>query len=445
MRPARTSPAGFVGTGSRPAVRPDGYLPSGQRLRAQDELLCYLLLAGLLLTYGEIGRGLLFNPLRAGGAEEPYAFLANYARYLQIIGTIAVAALGGAASIGRPLRLMTPLLPFAIVSALTLIWSVDREFTARYSILLFGLLVISAFLVDRLGPVRVVKGVLHFLAFLMIVSLIVALLWPVVGRHDPSDLAELGHVGRWRGIFAHKNALGAYAAFAAVLLFTHSHLIKGGFVYLWIARICALVCLAMSGSSTAVFGVVVLLLTYVMFIRRQLAHPIVLMFVFVFAVLAFQFLSSEMVAEWLGRDATFSGRTEIWRAAIGIWSEQPLGGYGYSAATAWVLAPTLTEALFTSAIDAHNAYIDVLLDCGLLGLGALLFGILVGLWRGYVGALTLEGPQRSATIALLMLVLGNCAMAMGEVSPFRIVGNGGYLLFLASVALCYSYRRMPRH
>ncbi len=39
--------------------------------------------------------------------------------------------------------------------------------------------------------------------------------------------------------------------------------------YLWLGRICALICLVMAGSANAVLGVIVMSATYVLFVRRE--------------------------------------------------------------------------------------------------------------------------------------------------------------------------------
>jgi O-antigen ligase len=419
------------------AAFPPPAMPAVLGSGVRDRYLCYAILAGLLLGYGEIFRALIYNPLRPNGGVEPFSFLANYIRYAICLGTLIVAMLSGPGALSRPLRIMAPLLPFCLVAAATTLWSADIEVTIRYSILLFGFLYVSGFLIERLGTDRLVGGILHFLAFIVVVSTLVAIALPAMGRHDAGDLGELNHVGRWRGVFSHKNALGAYAALASVLLFTHSHLMGGPRLYVWLARGCALVCLAMSGSSTAIFGTVVLVGTYVLFHRRQVAHPIVLVLGFILALLAYNLLSSDMVAELLGRDATFSGRTLIWNAAIEVWSQSPWGGFGYSAGTPAVLGPFLTQSLFSSAVDAHNAYLDVMVDTGAVGLAALLFGIGIAFLRGYYAILRGTGATRSATVAMMMILASGLAMALGEVSPLRLVSNGGFLVFLASLALAY--------
>ncbi|HTG43662.1 MAG TPA: O-antigen ligase family protein [Verrucomicrobiae bacterium] len=74
----------------------------------------------------------------------------------------------------------------------------------------------------------------------------------------------------------------------------------------------------------------------------------------------------------LGRDTTFTGRTEIWEELIPIAMNSPILGCGYGGF--WV------KPVETGVNEAHNGYIDVLLEQGIVGL-LLLFHFVISVCR----------------------------------------------------------------
>ena len=64
----------------------------------------------------------------------------------------------------------------------------------------------------------------------------------------------------------------------------------------------------------------------------------------------------------LGRDATLTGRTEIWAGLVPDVMRQPFLGYGFSGF--WNIERTLEHEIG----EAHNGYLDVLLQLGFVGL-----------------------------------------------------------------------------
>jgi O-antigen ligase len=75
---------------------------------------------------------------------------------------------------------------------------------------------------------------------------------------------------------------------------------------------------------------------------------------------------------------TLTGRVEIWRAAISMWSKAPILGYGFtSIATTGISLP---HGEWTT-MHAHNSYLEALLEVGLLGSLPLFSAIAIVLWR----------------------------------------------------------------
>lgn len=100
----------------------------------------------------------------------------------------------------------------------------------------------------------------------------------------------------------------------------------------------------------------------------------------------------------LGRDSTLTGRTEVWADVIPALSQRPLLGYGL-------------ESFWTDARrkqyyipNAHNGYLDILLEFGEVGLGFYAIWLLSSA-RQLHRALRLDYRWASFAISLLLMLL----------------------------------------
>jgi exopolysaccharide production protein ExoQ len=88
------------------------------------------------------------------------------------------------------------------------------------------------------------------------------------------------------------------------------------------------------------------------------------------------FLSSDSILEILERDASLTGRTELWPIVLGAISDRPLFGFGFDAF--W---PTASIFIWDNVewipANAHDGFLDLWLNLGIIGL--LLFLLSVGL------------------------------------------------------------------
>ena len=91
-------------------------------------------------------------------------------------------------------------------------------------------------------------------------------------------------------------------------------------------------------------------------------------------LVAFLLLASDVFFAILGKDATLTGRTQIWAAAMRQIEQRPWLGYGYAAVwsdkSGWgPLAWIIHDAKFTPQ-HAHNSWIEQLIGMGVVGLVA---------------------------------------------------------------------------
>jgi O-antigen ligase len=138
--------------------------------------------------------------------------------------------------------------------------------------------------------------------------------------------------------------------------------------------------------------------------------------------------------ESMGRDASMSGRTDIWPAALRAVSD-PIIGAGFEG---FWLSPNvhifqkelLDKGYFPSLVavlnEAHNGYIEIYLNLGLIGVG-LLATILVS---GYLNAV--ESIQRNREFGAFILASTAVAVVYGITeASFRTMSPSRVFLLMA--------------
>jgi exopolysaccharide production protein ExoQ len=123
-------------------------------------------------------------------------------------------------------------------------------------------------------------------------------------------------------------------------------------------------------------------------LRRRFGIVLILAVV-VTGALQVVFGISEQALAQVGRDATLTGRTEIWAAVLGL-STNPFIGTGFESfwlgsrlKTMWGLFPVFRP------IQAHDGYLEIYLNLGLIGL-FLVLGYLVSSYRWIAARLNAE-------------------------------------------------------
>jgi O-antigen ligase len=149
----------------------------------------------------------------------------------------------------------------------------------------------------------------------------------------------------------------------------------------------------------------------------------------------------------LGRDPTFTSRTEIWADSLRMAAQQPFTGYGYNAV--WS-AHENRLAQFPDApgpryAHAHNAWIDWLLQLGAGGLllyWAFLAVLLGRAWQiiRQAGPPTAGGPPSDSLAArqVIALVLYIQVYDMANVSTVPVTRFGFFMLAVMSLCLWLS-------
>jgi exopolysaccharide production protein ExoQ len=268
-----------------------------------------------------------------------------------------------------------------------------------------------------------------------------AILAPGYGTHQASDAVQTVHAGLWRGVFPHKNELGAMASASSIafLWFGDPTSSRPGFRF--ICAVASLACLIFAGSSGALASLLIVLTIYfAIFLTWR--WPVAFTWLFVLAVAAA--LAGALLAigvdtfSLLGRDATLSGRTLIWDVVLAMIADSPLLGHGYSAGTSAFAGPHLKEYFGPAVWDAHNGYLTILLETGIVGFLLYLYLVLSVIFRGTAQAKHEGRVRRNCYMLLLIFPSLALVFAFFEGHPVSEEGCVGTLNFFALVAI-YSY------
>jgi exopolysaccharide production protein ExoQ len=303
---------------------------------------------------------------------------------------------------------LTAFLFFALVSVL---WS-DYSFVAfkRWFRDLGNYLVILVALSDP-RPLDAVRTLLRRLCYLLVpLSVLLVKYYPDIGRHYDFWTG----VPEYSGATLSKNMLGVLCMISGLFFFWDtvtrwSERRRPRTKWIILVNV-ALICwtlwlLYMSNSATSrvclVFGCLVIAAANSRTVKRHpnLLKVLIPVGICLYLLLAFGFGLdiNTMLAEAIGRDPTLTGRTNIWNAVLSTHTN-PLLGTGYE--SFW-LGRRLTEVWRKTGIginEAHNGYLEVYLNLGLIGL-FLLLGFLVASYRTICRRLSASSGFGSLTLA----------------------------------------------
>jgi O-antigen ligase len=236
---------------------------------------------------------------------------------------------------------------------------------------------------------------------------------------------------RIQGLVGNSNLLGFLGLLGlivfAVQLGSRTVKIVPGILWLLVAAAC--VALTRSGTVTIAIAVVAVVAVVLILIRhartergRLLVYVVSLAVVVIGVVGALVF--NKQVLHLLGKSDTFTGRTGIWNAVIGLARERPAFGWGW--VSYWVpnVAPFDRKVFNLGGVQylqAHEAWLDIWLQVGIVGLvvfGALVLSTVVRVWilaverGGYQAAG--RGPYSAVTLLPVLVLVALLAQSLAE-------------------------------
>jgi len=211
-------------------------------------------------------------------------------------------------------------------------------------------------------------------------SLVLVKYFPQYGRAYHIHTGEL----MWVGIASQKNGLGLICSFSAIFLiwslwqFLPEKNISSKKLQILIDSAMLMLSIylllgprrTLTYSSTSFFALLIGLVTIILLkigIKKgiRVENKIIIIVLIIIFTGTFMPFSGKIpikeLPKMLGRDATLTGRTQIWNALVPYASKKILFGYGFGGF--WTTS--LREQI---SVSAHSGYLDTILNVGIIGL-----------------------------------------------------------------------------
>lgn len=358
-------------------------------------------LAGLtLFMFAEAFLPRLLAPGPTGvTGEVPESTFLRYL-WLPFYGLIGVGLVFAARDAWRAVLRSPWLVMLALLAIVSAVWSIDGELSFRRGIALMATTLMGIYLAARFDWLSALRllGLVWFV--LMAASFIAGVIAPGFARMDEV------HVGAWMGGWSEKNALGGHAARASFLFAflawrdrTHRKWWLGGLLI-------SLALVVLSRSATSLLGAMLGLgvIGAAWWMRKGRRWTLALVWAgftgLALAVLVF-IAAPGMVLGLIGKDATLTGRTDIWAELFSAISQKPALGYGYLAFWGLDSEPRywLERAVDWNAPSGHNGWLDLAISLGLVGVAIYTIDLMTTAWRA--GRLSLVSPVGVFAIGFL--------------------------------------------
>jgi len=197
----------------------------------------------------------------------------------------------------------------------------------------------------------------------------------------------------WLGVCVHKNALGV-ALTICVLFFLWKYIILRDYkskyidLFLFLLSIYLMFFGEGKGSSTSQLSLLsgVLLIIIMRYFKNNINNFLYIFYILIFSYFLVDILANIIVKKSLleivtvssGRDMTFTGRTDIWKAVLDIAKEKSIFGTGYG--VFWA-GPRLRKLWDNPAVfeinQSHNGFIETYANLGIIGLLLFILTIII--------------------------------------------------------------------
>ncbi len=266
----------------------------------------------------------------------------------------------------------------------SILWTFNSKLTGNRSIQLAGTTLFGFYIASRYSIRDQLKLLSWSFAIVITLSILMALLVPYYGT-----MSYGLHAGSWRGIYTHKNWLGRMMTIGSIVFLVLAVDQKQFKWLYWIGLSCTFSLLMLSKSSGAIINcltVFSIIPIYSMFRWRYLVMiPAVIATVAIGSSVSLWFsANANSIFGLIGKDATLTGRTDMWPYIIDMIAKEPWLGYGYSAFWNDWNSPgaTIWYAAKWAAPNAHNGLLDLWLDLGLVGVLVFGTGLVIVIVRG---------------------------------------------------------------
>lgn len=262
-------------------------------------------------------------------------------------------------------KLILVLIGLAIVSVL---WSYMPGKTISRSIAIFGTTLFGIYLASR----YTMKQQLELLGWMFGIAVVMSFMF-AIGLPKFGVMGGI-HEGKWRGIYNHKSVLGKVMV-PSIIVFTILAIDtkKRQFIY-WLGSLFSLILLLRSTATSSLLNTITLLAASITFpVFRWKYNWMVPGLIFIVTLGSTLYvlltINLEILLGSLGKDATLTGRADMWPFIFEMIFKNLWLGYGYGAFWSGPDTPSfyIWQATGWTPPNSHNGLLDLWLHLGLLG------------------------------------------------------------------------------
>lgn len=260
---------------------------------------------------------------------------------------------------------------------------------------------------------------------------------PAVYQWSRNLLFEGGPI---QGIVGNRNQLGFIAVIALVVFCVQlaDRTIWRSWGIIWVGIAVVTLLLTRSATDLLALGAVIVVLLFALWMRRvapgkrKPVYAAALLLVAVSVVL--YSVARPALLAVLGKSEDLTGRLDIWASVSALAEQRPVAGWGWL--SPWVpwLEPFNDLAVYHGVhyLQAHNMWLDIWLQLGVLGVITLAFTMLSVMWRSWF--IAIDRPRwdltdtRPFTASSLVPLLITSALLVQSFAESQLVLQSGWAL-----------------
>lgn len=326
-----------------------------------------------------------------------------------------------------------------VFMAASFLWSLAPESSFDATISLTFNLLFATYLAGRFTLKQQLTILSYALLSIAFLSIVFVYALPQYGIMGPPV-----HTGAWRGVFTHKNLAGKVLVLGVGVMFImfneSKHKITNKWLYLF-GILCSFYVIrkTRSGGSLVNFFLIIMVTSMIQVFKaesRKLALGIIFFITgTVFMTLAYVPIMTFMLG-LIGKDPTFTGRTDIWEYVNTMISHRPIFGYGIGGFWRGEAGPSLYiwQRAGWRVPNAHHGFLDMVLEIGFLGAAIVVLVLWQVVLRG-IARVRLFKTWLSCWPAVYIIFL--CVVNLAETS--LIAPNSLFWILVTTMSLTTSF------
>jgi exopolysaccharide production protein ExoQ len=342
------------------------------------------------------------------------------------------------------MRLWRENLVFALIAVWTVascLWSQFPFVSLQWAPVATLNMLLALYLYQRFSSEQQIRLLLLLGSICLSLSIVLALFFPQYGI-DHTDKS-----GAWKGMYAQKNMCsivtllllpGAFYVRTAGLRFQIGRALYVGlsvFLILKTQSATGRICLAALFAYYFVTKAISRLPSRERFLGFIAAGAIAVM------TLVVSVSALRGILLFLGKDSTLTGRTDIWQAVIPSILKHPILGYGYRAFWRGYQGESSNVSLAShwAVTSAHNAFLEVWLTLGAVGVGLVIYSLLRASRDSFICLTAGSSPYLTWCACIIFLTLVTSVDEGALVNPYGLIWM---LYILSCVGLAEGARRI---